>query len=123
MTGWGAEGYDANSGVFAKQFKLNTQLGSTGIALQVNSTAADTAASIYDQNWGFSQNYVGYRNGIQLTYDQFPDTRGMFYMNDMGKVLSSGYYDIGATTGIRIGGGFNGSGNGSGFFGAEIQNH
>lgn len=116
MTGWGAEGYDANSGVFAKQFKLNTQLGSTGIALQVNSTAADTAASIYDQNWGFSKNYVGYRNGIQLTYDQFPDTRGMFYMNDMGKVLSSGYYDIGATTGIRIGGGFNGSGNGSGFF-------
>lgn len=116
MTGWGSEGYISNSGVYAKQFKLDTQIGATGMALQVNSTAADTAASIYDQNWGFAQNYVGYRNGIELTYDQFPDTRGMFYMNDMGKVLSSGYYDIGATTGIRIGGGFNGSGNGSGFF-------
>lgn len=116
MSGWGAEGYDANSGVFAKQFKLDTQLGTSGIALQVNSTAADTAASIYDQNWGFAQNYVGYRNGIELTYDQFPDTRGMFYMNDMGKVLSSGYYDTGYTTGIRIGGGFNKSGNGTGFF-------
>jgi hypothetical protein len=116
MTGWGAEGYDANSGVFAKQFKLDTQIDSSGMALQVNSTANDTAAYIYDQNWGFAQNYVGYRNGIQLTYDQFPDTRGMFYMNDMGKVLSSGYYDTGLATGIRIGGGYNNSGNGTGFF-------
>jgi len=122
MTGWGAEGYSSNSGIFAKQFKLESALPTSltsnqpNIALQVNSTAADTAAYIYDQNWGFSQNYVGYRNGIELTYDQFPDTRGMFYMNDMGKVLSSGYYDTGTKTGIRIGGGFNGSGNGSGFF-------
>lgn len=108
MSGWGAEGYNSNSGVFAKKFKLNGDI-------IVNSTAADTAASIYDQNWGFAQNYMGYRNGVELTY-QFPDTRGMFYMNDMGKVLASGYYDTGTKTGIRIGGGFNGSGNGSGFF-------
>lgn len=108
MSGWGAEGYTSNSGVFAKKIKLNGDI-------VVNSTAADTAASIYDQNWGFAQNYTGYRNGIELTY-QFPDTRGMFYMNDMGKVLASGYYDTGTKTGIRIGGGFNGSGNGTGFF-------
>lgn len=108
MAGWGAKGYNSNSGIFSKQFKLTS--------LKVNSTAPDTAAKIYDENWGFAQDYMGYRNGIELTYDKFPDTRGMFYMNDMGKVLSSGYYDTGEITGIRIGGGFNGSGDGSGFF-------
>jgi hypothetical protein len=112
MAGWGSKGYTSNSGIFAKDFKISS--------LTVNSTAPDTAANVYDQNWGFIQDYMGYRNGIELTYDKFPDTRGMFYMNDMGKVLASGYYDTGATSGIRIGGGFNGSGNGSidktGFF-------
>ena len=109
MSGWGSEGYLSNSGIYAKKFKLNNNL-------TVNSKAKDTDAYIYDQNWGFAQNYTGYRNGVELTHDEFPDTRGMFYMNDMGKVFSSGYYDTGSLTGIRIGGGFNGSGNGTGFF-------
>lgn len=109
MSGWGSEGYSSNSGIYAKKFKLTSDL-------IVKSTAADSAVNIYDQNWGFYQDYVGYRNGIELTHNEFPDTRAMFYMNDMGKVFSSGYYDTGVNTGIRIGGGFNGSGNGSGFF-------
>jgi hypothetical protein len=109
MQGWGALGYTSNSGIFAKKFKLNGDL-------TVRSTAADTGAYIYDDNWGAYQGYMGYRNGIELTYDQFPDTRGMFYMNDVGKVLASGYYDTGKHSGIRIGGGFNGLGNGTGFF-------
>lgn len=109
MSGWGAEGYNSNSGIYAKKFKLNGDL-------TIKSTAPDTGAYIYEDNWGFAQNYMGYRNGIELTYDKFPDTRSMFYMNDMGKVLASGYYDTGKHTGIRIGGGFNGAGNGTGFF-------
>lgn len=109
MSGWGAEGFLSNSGIYAKKFKLSGDL-------TVKSTAADTQATISDQNWGIADNYTGYRNGIELTHNEFPDTRSMFYMNDAGKVLSSGYYDTGAHTGIRIGGGFNGSGNGTGFF-------
>lgn len=109
MQGWGFKGYSSNSGIYAKQIKLNNNL-------TVKSTADDTEAKMYDENWGFYNKYVGYRNGIELGHDEFPDTRGMFYMNDMGKVFSSGYYDTGSLTGVRIGGGFNGSGNGSGFF-------
>jgi hypothetical protein len=109
MSGWGSENYLSNSGIYAKKFKLNNDL-------TVKSTAEDTKARIYDENWGFAQDYTGFRSGIELTHDEFPDTRAMFYMNDMGKVFSSGYYNTGSLTGIRIGGGFNGSGNGSGFF-------
>jgi hypothetical protein len=116
MSGWGAEGYSSNSGIFAKEFKLNGDINGLNGDLNIISTARDTDAYIFDNNWGFAQNYMGYRNGIELTYDKFPDTRGMFYMNDMGKVLSSGYYDTGNLSGIRIGGGFNKSGNKTGFF-------
>jgi len=109
MEGWGFKGYLSNSGIYAKQIKLNNNL-------TVKSTGEDTAARMYDENWGFYERYVGYRNGIELGHDEFPDTRGMFYMNDVGKVFASGYYDTGSLTGVRIGGGFNGTGNGSGFF-------
>jgi hypothetical protein len=113
VKGWGAEGYISNSGVFAKRFYINNDL-------IVRSTADESNVRVADSNSGTYVDYTGYRNGIELTYDQFPDTRGMFYMNDMGKVLSSGYYATGKTSGIRIGGGFDGSGNGNidkkGFF-------
>lgn len=114
MEGWGAKGYSSNSGIYAKKFKLAGD--STNNSLIVNSTAKDTEAEVYDENWGFIRNYMGFRNGIELTYDQFPDTRGMFYMNDMGKVLVSGYYETKTKSGIRIGGGFDDKGNGTGFF-------
>lgn len=109
ISGWGAEGYNSNSGIYAKKFKLNGDL-------IIQSTALDTETKIYEDLWGLAENYIGYRNGVELTYDKFPDTRGMFYMNDMGKVFSSGYYHIGKHSGIRIGGGFDGKGDGSGFF-------
>lgn len=95
IAGWGEKGYLSNSGIFAKKFKLHGNL-------VLNSNMADTPARTTDDIWGFYDTYTGYRPGIELTY-QFPDTRSMFYMNDAGKVMSSGYYDTGANSGIRIG--------------------
>lgn len=96
ISGWGAEGYLSNSGIYASKFKVNGNI-------IVNSKQLPSNAYIYENNWGYLQNYTGFRNGLTLTH-QFPDTRGMFYMNDVGKVFVSGYYDVGAAnTGLQIG--------------------
>jgi type II secretory pathway pseudopilin PulG len=105
ISGWGAEGYKSNSGIYAHKFYLNGNI-------VVNSTDAASGATVANTDNGMLSNYVGYRKGMTLIH-LFPDTRGMFYMNDVGKLMVSAYYDLGATrSGLRIGG----STGGRGFF-------
>lgn len=107
ISGWGALGYKSNAGIYAKKFKFDGNLN-------VNTTTGSANLKVVNDYWGWMDGYTGYRNGVTLAHDAFPDTRGMFYMNDAGKVMSTGFYETGPNTGVRIGTGF--------FWGKSIKN-
>lgn len=109
ISGWGAEGYRANSGIQAKTLNIK---GDMIVDSQSDALAFGTTSTA-----DYITNHSSFRNGLTL-YHQFPDTRSMFTMNEYGRVKLSPYYDPGTKNGLKIGGK-----NGKGFYwGMTLKN-
>ncbi len=108
ISGWGALGYLSNSGISAKNFKINGNM-------VVNSSNDLLPFQLYTAA-NYVENHSSYRNGFTL-FNNYPEARAMFTMNEYGRVLVSAYTDTGSKGGIRIGG------NNQGFFWGRSLNN
>lgn len=106
VSGWGSGFYQSNAGIAAKNINING-------SLVINTTSVTTVPSFSAPVDGYLTSFVGsYSDGLTVLQDT-ADRKGYpwFTINKYGRLFDAAYYDVGPTSGFKVGS------NGQFFFG------
>lgn len=106
MSGWGSGYYQSNAGIAARNINING-------ALLINTSSVTTVPAFSAAVDGYVNSFVGsYTDGVTVLQDT-ADRKGYpwFTINKYGRLFDTPYYDVGPTSGFKVGS------NGQFFFG------
>lgn len=106
ISGWGSGFYQSNAGIAAKNINING-------SLVINTTSPTIVPSFSAPIEGYVTSFIGsFTDGLTVLQDT-ADRKGYawFTINKYGRLYDAAYYDVGATSGFKVGN------NGQFFFG------